>query len=243
MGKLPWVGLALVITALLNGCVQKPEQQSNSAQPNASVFWDNFSGGRAELRWSFFPHFNQDNLEGIKDTEAPDGDNGIGVLRNANAGGFASLSYAVTGQVEDFYLEAMVYCPVTGEEKGQLSGIAFLIDPIKGSFYRFVCDFKASDPTLNIAYVGLDTDNFPVYLKFWDSGDIPGGIPKEGGWHKIAVQVRNGEAEAYWDGNDLDGDRIIVDKVPRGFAGVYANYVGGLGNASTMVDNFVLKVE
>ncbi len=58
----------------------------------------------------------------------------------------------------------------------------------------------------------------------------------------MAVRVRNGEAAAYWDGKALEGT-IAVDKIPRGFAGVYANYVGGLGNASTRVDNFVLKVE
>ena len=102
------------------------------------VYKDNFPDGRPELRWSFFPYFNLDNLEGAKDMKAPDGDNGIGVLKNKNAGGFASLSYAVTKQMENFYLEAMVYCPVTEGSKGPLSGIAFLIDPIKGSFYRVV---------------------------------------------------------------------------------------------------------
>jgi hypothetical protein len=142
------------------------------------TFKDNFPNGRAELRWAFFPYFNLDNLEGARDSKAPDGDNGIGVLKNTNAGGFASLSYAVTRQVENFYLEAMVYCPVTEGNKGPLSGIAFLIDPIKGSFYRFVCDFKTNDPTLNLAFVG-----------------------------------------------------------------VYVNFVGGLGEATTKVDGFMLKEE
>jgi len=232
--------IVLIIIVLISGCllpVQSP------APPEERIFRDNFSGGKTELRWVFYPYFNQDNLEGSKDAEAPDRDSGVGVLKNANAGGFASLSYAATGEVSNFYLEAMVYCPVTKEEKGQLSGIAFLIDPIDGNFYRYICDFKASDPTLNIAYVGEDTDNFPVYLKFWGSNDIPGGVPKEGGWHKMALRVRNGEAAAYWDEKAMSGGMIAVDKVPRGFTGVYANYVGGFGNASTRVDNFVLKVE
>ncbi|MEW6571986.1 MAG: hypothetical protein AB1390_12610 [Nitrospirota bacterium] len=204
---------------------------------------DNFSNGRTELRWTFFPYFNLDNLEGAKDSKATDGDNGIGILKNTNVGGFASLSYAVTRQMDDFYLEAMVYCPVTEGSKGPLSGIAFLIDPIKGSFYRFVCDFKTNDPTLNLAYVGLDTRNFPVYLKFWGSKEIPGGVPKESGWHKMAVRVKDGRVTAYWDDKELKEGPFLVDKIRRGFAGVYANFVGGLGDATTKVDSFLIRVE
>jgi len=207
------------------------------------TFKDSFPDGRPKLRWSFFPYFNLDNLEGMKDSGAPDGDNGIGVLRNTNVGGFASLSYAVTGQTARFYLEAMVYCPVTEGDKGPLSGIAFLIDSIKGSFYRFLCDFKTSDPTLNLAYVGLDTRNYPVYLKFWNAREIPGGVPKKSGWHKMAVRVKDGKVTAYWDGKELKGGPFQADKIPRGFAGVYANYVGGLGEAVTKVDGFTLREE
>ncbi|HCC68476.1 MAG TPA: hypothetical protein DEP99_01100 [Nitrospiraceae bacterium] len=207
------------------------------------IIKDNFPQGRPELRWAFFPYFNLDNLEGVKDSKAPDGDNGIGILKNTNVGGFASLSYAVTRQTSNFYLESMVYCPVSEGSKGPLSGIAFLIDPIRGNFYRLVCDFKTNDPTLNLAYVGLDTRNYPVYLKFWDSKEIPGGIPKESGWHKMAIRVKNEKATAYWDGKELKGGPFIVDKIQRGFVGVYVNFVGGLGEATTKVDGFVLRKE
>ncbi|KCZ71754.1 hypothetical protein ANME2D_01808 [Candidatus Methanoperedens nitroreducens] len=247
MARLVWAGTVLVVivilSAVLSGCIQRPEQQSNSTQSDEMTLRDSFPDGRPELRWAFFPYFNLDNLEGKRDNNAPDGDNGIGALSNANAGGFASLSYAVTGEVNNFYLEAMIYCPVTEGDTGQLSGIAFLINPVEGNFYRFVCDFKSSDPTLNIAYVGLDTRNFPVYLKFWDPGGIPGGVPKEEGWHKMAVRVKDGKATAYWNGNELEGSPVNVDKIPGGFVGVYTNYVGGLGNATTKVDSFILKVE
>ncbi len=207
------------------------------------VFKDNFPDGKPELRWAFFPYFNLDNLEGAKTSDAPDRDNGIGVLRNTNVGGFASLSYAVTTQMEDFYLEALIYCPITEGNKGPLSGLAFLIDPIRGNFYRVVCDFKTNDPTLNLAYVGLDTRNYPVYLKFWGHKDIPGGIPKKSEWHRIAIRVKSQRATVYWNGEKLSGDPITVDKIKKGFAGVYTNYVGGLGEAITKIDAFILKKE
>jgi hypothetical protein len=204
---------------------------------------DDFPNGRPELRWAPFPFFNRDNIEGIRDIKAPGGENGIGLLGNRNAGGFASLSYAVTRQVQNFYLEVMLYCPVTGGDKGPLAGIAFLVDPIGGNFYRIVCDFKTNDPTLNLAYVGNETRNFPVCFKFWDEREVPGGIPKESGWHKMAVRVKDGKATAYWDGRELKGGPLMTDRIRRGFAGVYANFVGGLGEATAKVDNFLLKEE
>lgn len=206
-----------------------------------SIIKDNFPEGKPELRWAPFPFFNLDNLKGSRDNNAPDRDNGIGILNNSNAGGFASLSYAVTRQVHNFYLEAVVYCNVTKGDKGPLTGIAFLIDPIKGSFYRFICNFKTGDPVLNLAYVGIDTRNYPVYLKIWDSKDIPGRVPKKSGWHKMSVRVKEGKAVLYWEGKELKGGPFIVDKIQRGFVGVYANFVGGLGEANTKVDSFKLK--
>ncbi len=207
------------------------------------VIKENFPDGKPELRWSFYPYFNLDNLEGVRDSKAPDGDNGIGILRNSNAKGFASLSYAVTRQMENFYFEALIFCPVTEGRKGPLSGIAFLIDPIIGNFYRLVCDFKKDDPTINLAYVGLDTRNYPVYIKFWSSKDLTDGIPKESGWHKMAVRVKAGVATVYWDNIELKGGPLIVDKIKRGFIGIYTNFVGGLGEATTKVDSILLKEE
>jgi len=202
---------------------------------------DAFTNGNPQQRWAPYPYFNLDNLQGVKTSTAPDGDNGIGILTNANAGGFASLSYAVTRQVADFHLESMVYCPITEGEKGPLTGIAFLVDPIRGRFYRLVSDFNTADPTLNLAYVGRDTRNFPVYLKIWDARELFSGIPEESGWHKMEVSVKDGMLTAYWDGSELNGGPLIVDKISTGFAGIYTNYVGGFGEAATKVDAFSLK--
>ncbi|MCX8031592.1 MAG: hypothetical protein N3A59_08470 [Thermodesulfovibrionales bacterium] len=206
-------------------------------------YTDDFSNGKSKLRWSFFPFFNLDNLNAVVDPEAPDGDNGIGILKNSNAGGFASLSYAVTKQMENFYIEALVYCPVTEGNKGPLSGIAFLIDPINGNFYRLVCDLKTDDPTINLAYVGVDTRNYPVYLKIWHANEAIGVTPKKSTWYKMAIKVKNSKATVYLNNITLSGGPFIVDRVKRGFAGVYANFVGGLGEVTTKVDRFFIKIE
>jgi hypothetical protein len=202
---------------------------------------DAFTKGEPQQRWAPYPYFNLDTLQGVKTSAAPDGDNGIGILTNANTGGFASLSYAVTRQVADFHLESMVYCTVTKGGKGPLTGIAFLVDPIRGRFYRLVSNFNTKDPTLNLAYVGRDTRNFPVYLKIWDARQLFNGTPEESGWHKMAVRVEEGMATIYWDGRQLEGGPFVVDRISTGFAGIYTNYVGGFGEAATKVDAFSLK--
>lgn len=212
------------------------------AQAFAETYRDSFSQGKAQLKWNFFPHFFLDNLSPMKDSNAPDNDGGIGVLKNANAGGFAALSYAVTEEVVNFYFEALVYCPVTKKDKGPLVGLAFLIDPINSRFYRYICDFNGKDPTLNIAYVGKDTNHFPVYLKFWNEKEIPGSIPKKSEWNKMSIKVKDGKARFFWNDRELNGV-FDVSKVNKGFVGVYANFVGGLGNAETKIDSFILKVK
>lgn len=208
----------------------------------AEVYKDNFPGGKTELRWNFFPHFFLDNLTAQRDQKAPDGDKGIGILRNANAGGFAALSYAVTEEVSNFTLEAYVYCQVSNSDKSPLSGLAFLIDPVNSRFYRFVCDFNKKEPNLNIAYVGKDTRHFPVYLKFWRDNEIPGGTPKTSGWNKMRIMVKNGKGVFFWNDIQLKGE-FDLSRISKGFVGVYANFVGGMGIAETKVDSFILKSE
>jgi len=203
------------------------------------LFTDSFPQGRPQLRWSFFPFFNLDNLQGRADPSAPDGDGGIGVLTNSRVGGFASLSYAVTTPMQNFHLEALLYCPRTEGTRGPLAGLAFLIDPIEGDFYRLVCDFKTADANLNLAFVGRSTRNYPVYLKFWGPEEIPGGATE--GWHRVLIRVQLGRATLYWDGVELPGGPFLVDRVRRGFAGVYANFVGGLGAAEARIDGFLLR--
>lgn len=232
-----WMLLGITIVLVVGVAIIYFAESSESSIEYGDVYRDNFTDGGTDLNWRPYLHFNHDNLVGVTDPSAPQG-TGIGVLDNSNAGGFASLSYAITPQVSDFYLQAHVYCNVTEGDKGPLQGIAFLVDPVDGKFYRLVCDFKTDDPHLNLAYVGQDTNNFPVYIGIWEPEQIPGGV--EAGWHSMAVEVIDGEASVYWDGVEID-DRVFVDRVPKGYAGAYTNYVGGLGDAATRIDVFTLK--
>lgn len=231
-----WMLLGIIIILLAGLTIIYSTEPSDSSIKYGDVYRDNFTDGETNLNWRPYLYFNHDNLGGSTNS-SPHGE-GIGVLDNSNVGGFASLSYAVTPQTDDFYYGAQVYCDVAEGDKGPLQGIAFLIDPVEGKFYRLVCDFKTNDSNLNLAYVGQDTNNFPAYIRIWSPDQIPGGA--EEGWHSMAVEVIDGEASVYWDGVEIE-DRIFVNRISKGYAGVYTNYVGGTGDAVTRLDNFTLK--
>ena len=202
---------------------------------NPAIIQDRFTGGTPQLAWRPYPYFNQDNLKGKIDHSSPEGEPGVGVLDNQNAGGFAALSYADTRPLEDFYLEAWLHVQMTEEEKGSLNGIAIRVDPVNDKYYRFAAHFTA-EPSLSLAYVGKDSRHFPVILAEWKLAALPGGAPKRSGWHRVVIEVKNDAAEILWNATRLPGGPFRLDRIASGYIGVYATYTGGRGFAETKID-------
>jgi len=201
---------------------------------------DSFTSGRPELAWRPYPYFNHDNLRGEIDSSSPEGEPGVGVLDNRNAGGFAALSYADTRPLEDFYLETWLHVQVTDHEKGSLNGIAFRVDPVRDRYYRFAAQF-ALEPSLSLAYVGKDSRHFPVVLADWKAAALPGGAPKRSGWHRVIIEVNNGSAEIFWNPMPLPGGPFRLDRIGSGYVGVYATFTGGRGIAETKIDGLRVR--
>lgn len=210
-------------------------------EPAAAIIQDSFTGGTPELVWRPYPYFNQDNLKGAVDPTSPEGEPGVGVLDNRNAGGFAALAYAETRSLADFYLEAWLHVQATKEARGALNGIAFRVDPAGDRFYRFAAQF-AAEPSLSLAYVGKDTKHFPVIVAEWKGASIPGGAPKQSGWHRVAIEVKDNAAEIFWNGTRLPGGPFAVDRAGPGYIGVYATFSGGLGIAETRIDGLKVRL-
>ena len=213
----------------------------NVMQSDKAQISDSFTNGKPELEWLPYPHFNQDKLRGTIDNTSPEGEPGIGVLDNQNAGGFAALSYPATAALANLYLEVWIYAQVTHGEKGPLNGIAFRIDTVAGNFYRLATQFMGAEPALSLAYVGKETNHFPEYLARWKGEEIPGGAPQRSGWQKIAIAVQDSKAEVYWNETKLAGGPFPIDRVQSGVIGVYANFVGGLGHAETKIDGLRVR--
>jgi hypothetical protein len=230
-----WAKLTITGFLLLASCAQAPMMEKRER-----IIRDSFTGGIPDLTWRPYPHFNRDNLKGEIDPSSPEGEPGVGVLDNGREGGFAALSYADTPSLEDFRLEVWVYVQVTREPKGALNGIAFRIDPAADKYYRFASHFTA-EPELSLAYVGKDTNHFPVIVAEWKAAALPDGAPKQSGWHRVVIDVNNNMAEISWDSNRLPGGPFRLDRIRSGYIGVYATYTGGRGFAETKIDGLLIR--
>jgi hypothetical protein len=222
---------------MLPSCLPQPAVE----RTNSTIIRDSFTGGTPESVWRPYPYFNKDNLKGAIDPTSPEGEPGVGVLDNRNAGGFAALSYADTRPLEDFHLETWLHVRATEEEKGSLNGIAFRVDPARDKYYRFAAQF-AAESSLSLAYVGKDTSHYPVLLAEWKGAALPGGAPKRSGWHRVAIEVKNDGAEMFWNSIRLPGGPFRLDRIDSGYIGVYATYTGGLGITETRIDGLRVRV-
>jgi hypothetical protein len=209
-------------------------------QAHPAIIRDSFTAGRPELVWRAYPYFNKDNLKGAIDSSSPEGEPGVGVLDNGVAGGFAALSYADTRPLEDFHLETWLHVQVTKQEKGSLNGIAFRVDPVNDKYYRFAVHF-AAEPSLSLAYVGRDSKHFPSMVAEWKAVALPGGAPKQSGWHRVVIEVKNDAAEIFWDSIRLPGGPFRLDRIGSGLVGVYATFTGGRGTAETKIDGLRIR--
>lgn len=227
---LPGIALALLLAGA-----------SSMASGGESVYGEHFTQGLLTLDWAPFPGFSPDRLEAVPDAGAPEGDGWAGRVSNAGLGGFAALSYAHRLRYRDVAVEAWIFTPVSGSDRGPLQGIAVRVDPARGRFYRLAVHFTAR-PRITTAYVGRDSANFPVYLRTWTGEEIPGGPPRESGWHRLTLRAAGDALWAFWDGQPLAGSPIFDARIPRGSVGVYANFVGSQQIAETRVDGLIIRV-
>jgi hypothetical protein len=215
--------------------------RSASAE-DAVLFTEDFSNSNSNLNWLPFPGFNDDTLLPILDPTTPQGDLWAGRQTNTQLGGFAAMSYAGMANLTDYTIEAWVYTTVVPVEKPPLNGLAVRVDPENQQFYRLASHFGA-DRRLTFAYVGSDSNNFPIFLGSWKQEDILGGLPAESSWHKMAIKCTGNRFWVYWDDQELPGCPIEDERIGHGFFGVYANYVGAKGIIETRVDAIRVKTE
>ncbi|MDR7519195.1 MAG: hypothetical protein QN131_10515 [Armatimonadota bacterium] len=206
------------------------------------ILREGFAAGSTQVAWQTFPGFSPDPLQPVPRPDAPDGDGWAGLVSNRTLGGFASLSYAGPADLDDYSVEAWVYVDVVEAPQGPLQGIAIRVDPVQRRYYRFSARFNA-EPSLSLAYVGRDVNNFPDFLREWQPAEIPGGLPSTGGWHRMKLRAVGDRLWAYWNGVLLPGMPVRDGRIRRGHVGVYATFVGGQQLAQTVVDDLVVVHE
>lgn len=157
----------------------------------------------------------------------PGGDGWVGLLGNGLSGGNVGQTYAGETSWADYYYEAMVYVPVS---QGFYFGIEFRVDPGPNddydpvgntSGYQFLTDFNRPPGDQKLRFRIRTGDGFPDSLKYWFEDEIPGGIPTEDGWHKMAVQAVGDQFWFYWNDQELPGCPYTDDFFSSGAIGAY----------------------
>lgn len=167
------------------------------------------------------------------DASAPDADGYVGVL-TPGENGVATACVGDESMPDDYTVESMVYTIVSDAAGGPYNAIVARFDTTGGghTYYYFRADFD-TDARLQLRkYPG--TGGFGEDIVNWTT-DIPGGVPTESSWHKMALTVQGDQLYAWWDGQLLPGCPVTDTYATTGFAGVYAFSFSG---ASTTVDDF-----
>ena len=84
-------------------------------------------------------------------------------------------------------------------------------------------------------------EHFPAMRAEWKAATLPRAAPKRSGWHRVVIEVKNHEAETFWDSIDLARRPVHWIGIGSGFIGVYATYTGGRGIAETKIDGLQVR--
>lgn len=199
------------------------------------LYEEYFTGGAMQLDWH--PWFTDtlglgDSMQVISDPTTPGGDDWAGRISNEYMG-VAGLTYAGESDLTDYAVEAWIYTVVI-PDMGPYNGIAIRLDPATRYYYRLVSDFD-SDARLRLGLVA--GGGYPIALRDWTDGEIPGGVPSSSSWHKFEMKLIADSIWCYYDDVELPDCPIINDSVTQGYFGVYTFNM--LDTASTKCDNII----
>jgi len=200
------------------------------------LYEEYFTGGAMQLDWH--PWFTDtaglgDSMQVINDPTTPGGDDWAGRISNEYMT-VAGLTYAGESDLIDYAIEAWIYTVVV-PAMGPYNGIAIRMDPITGYYYRLVSDFDG-DARLRLGLVA--GGGFPIALRDWTAGEIPGGVPSTSSWHRLEMKLIADSIWCYYDDVELPDCPIINDSVAQGYFGVYTFNM--VDTASTKCDNIIV---
>ena len=203
------------------------------------LYEEHFTGGAMQLDWH--PWFYDslgigDSMHVLADPTTPGGDGWVGVISNEYMTA-AGLTYSGDGQLDDYSIEAWIYTVVSAAS-GPYNGIAMRCDMDSGFYYRLVSDFDTSARLR----LGMFTGGmFPVVIRDWSAGEIPGGVPATSSWHKFKLKMIADTIWAYYDEVLLPDCPFIDNSIEKGYFGVYTFNMAAAD--STKCDDIIVMAE
>jgi hypothetical protein len=203
------------------------------------LYEEHFTGGAMQLDWH--PWFYDslgigDSMHVLSDPTTPGGDGWVGVISDEYMG-VSGNTYAGTSNMQDYSIEAWIYTVVM-PSAGPYNGITMRCNEDSGFFYRLVSDFDDSGRLRLGIYTG---SMFPVTIRDWYAGEIPGGLPAISSWHKFKLKMIADSIWAYYDDMLLPDCPFINDTIPEGYFGVYTFNMSVVD--STKCDDIIVMAE
>ncbi|KPK71166.1 hypothetical protein AMJ71_02675 [candidate division TA06 bacterium SM1_40] len=190
-----------------------------------TLYAEYFTDGGFDITW--VAAFEGDNMDVTFMAGNPSGDGWVGFIINEIAAP-VGLTYSGEDTLADYSIEAQIYTRVdTTISTGSYNGILARFDTTEAGtelYYSMVSDFD-SDRRLRLRL--YDGSMFPIVIRDWVGGEIPGGAPTEDGWHKFELAFNADTIWAYYDDIELPDSPFIEGTLPAGHFGVYVfNFAG-----------------
>ena len=203
------------------------------------LYEEHFTDGAMQLDWN--PWFYDslgigDSMHVLSDPTTPGGDGWVGVISNEYMSA-AGLTYTGANNLQDYSIEAWIYTVVV-PAAGPYNGIAMRCYEDSGFYYRLVSDFDDSERLRLGMY---DGSTFPVVIRDWSAGEIPGGVPATSSWHKFKMKMIADTIWAYYDDVLLPDCPFLESTIPEGYFGVYTFNM--MAADSTKCDDIIVMAE
>lgn len=200
----------------------------------AQLFEEHFTDGNLTLNW--FDGWGvaepPDTMTVVSVTGNPSADGWVGNL--SNAGTVVATALAGNATIKDYSVEAYIYTTVSASG-GPYQGLVARWDTTTNCYYALICDFDNTQ-RMRLSY---NVSATPTTIRQWESGEIPGGVPTESGWHKLKMTIFGNQIWAYFDDNELPNCPFTYEGTAQGFFGVYVFKMAGTD--SILCDDIVVS--
>lgn len=199
------------------------------------IFSDDFESGSVDAGWGLY-RAGEEPLSAVPMTSAPvalgNGGSYVGYLHDAdNSYTGAGIALAGEESLDNYTIEADVYCYVNHSEGSAYTGLVVYADSTIGTYEKLVADFDGNDRfRLYNNHLNMTTFQYTFHAEISASG-----LYTTDAWHhmKLTVNTVNDsttEFSCYFDGT-LIGDEIYtddgVDQMDSGKFGLFSFQMGG----------------
>lgn len=208
------------------------------ANAQTTLYTETFSNGTLDNPW--YPGFGgQSNTMEVKSFSSPTGDNWVGSLGNDFTASIG-MSYSGDTTWTNYYYEAQVYIET---DSAFYYGLEFRNDSAAIHGYNFVVQANQMFGPTRIRFRRRDgiSPSSLVPINDWSSTQVPGGIPTQNGWHKMAVEANGSEFRLFFDDQELPGGPFTDPTYDHGAIGTYVFGIDTAVAVHLKIDDIVVN--